>query len=114
MCKLTFRGWIANAAGGVLFTKTVTRKRLEGRLWPRHNSTTLAYVEPKIRKAESRLGELRSQKASLDPAAKGGSRSSTRTSSVRRRSSPNFATSRTNSAGPRTSTSTPTSMTAWS
>ena len=31
----------------------------------------LNYVEPKIRREESRLGELRSQKAALGPAAKG-------------------------------------------
>jgi hypothetical protein len=31
----------------------------------------LSYVEPKIRKEETRFGELRSQKAALDPAAKG-------------------------------------------
>jgi len=31
----------------------------------------LNYVEPKIRKEEARLGELRSQKAALGPAAKG-------------------------------------------
>jgi hypothetical protein len=31
----------------------------------------LNYVEPKVRREESRLGELRSQKAALDPVAKG-------------------------------------------
>ena len=31
----------------------------------------LNYVEPKVRKEESRLGELRSQKTALEPAAKG-------------------------------------------
>ena len=71
----------------------------------------LNYVEPKIRREESRLDELQSQKSVLSPAAKG-AKSSTRTSTARRRSSPNSGISRISSAGRQTYTSTPTSTTA--
>ena len=73
----------------------------------------LNYVEPKIRREEARLDELRSQKTALGPAAKGAKKLD---KDIDRQDafSPNSGTSRTSSAGRRTSTSTPTSTTAWS
>jgi hypothetical protein len=72
----------------------------------------LNYVEPKIRREDARLHELRSQKAALGAAAKGAKKLD-KDIDPRKRSSPNSVSSRRSSAGWRTSTLTTTSMTAW-
>jgi len=69
----------------------------------------LNYVEPKLRREETRLNELRSQKAALGPAAKGAKKLD---KDIDRQEAflSELRNSRTSSAGPRTCTLNPTSM----